>query len=142
MNKNAYKASIDRVLKRAINEIGLTKAELARELNISNQRLNNWIKREKIPGDALPLVSKVIGKSLNWIYSGIDTEIETDNEKDTATPVLQLSSVKNFDSITTGTDKNTQKNLEAISNALLHGEQLNETEKAMLDIIARRFKGD
>ena len=86
MNKNAYKASIDRVLKRAINEMGLTKAELARELNISNQRLNNWIKREKIPGDVLPLVSKVIGKSLNWIYSGIDTEIETGNEKDTATP--------------------------------------------------------
>ena len=70
MSRETNKSSIDRVLDVVLNDMRISKAEFCRKIGVTTQTFNNWIKREKIPGDHLPKIAQVINKSVDWIYTG------------------------------------------------------------------------
>lgn len=90
-----HEAVLDRVMDFVSLEMGLTKAEFCRKLDIGTQNLNNWITRKKIPDSQLMKISHVIGKSIYWILYGREPQGLLD-------PILQeshqLAETKEIDS--------------------------------------------
>ena len=62
-----------KVLNSLLDEKGLKKSDLSRELNLPDQTVRNWFGRESLPGvDAALKVAKFLGVSVEYLMTGKD----------------------------------------------------------------------
>jgi transcriptional regulator with XRE-family HTH domain len=70
-----YKVEIGRRLRVAIEAIGETQAEVARELGVSPTKLGNWLRGDHYPSHwFMKCFSDRYGVSTDWILRGIVSE--------------------------------------------------------------------
>jgi transcriptional regulator with XRE-family HTH domain len=75
MSEAMYKLEVGRRLRVAIEAIGETQAEVARELHVSPTKLGNWLRGDHYPGHwFIKCFCDRYGVSTEWIMRGIVSE--------------------------------------------------------------------
>ena len=64
-----------------LSKNNLTRSNLARDLNISPQRVNNWFSRKKIPFDFIPKIAKYFDINIDEFLNNKKTEKTEKTEK-------------------------------------------------------------
>jgi transcriptional regulator with XRE-family HTH domain len=69
---DATPAARARRLSEAMANAGLRKADLARRCGASAQSVGEWLKTGRIAADRLPAISKAVGRSPEWLATGLE----------------------------------------------------------------------
>lgn len=79
-------------LQKAINDLGISQAELARRLGVKAQSVNGWCNSEILPrSEVLRLLPSVTGYPLSWFFMEDNEAPEDHDPMDTRVPIKPAS---------------------------------------------------
>lgn len=55
-----------------LKQVGLTQADLAREMSINPQNISHWLERQSIPSNHLVKICELLKCSIRWLLIGDD----------------------------------------------------------------------
>lgn len=105
-----------KVLNSLLDEKGLKKSDLSRELNLPDQTVRNWFGRESLPGvDVALKVAKFLGVSVEFLMTGKDASFPS------------MAEPSKFERMFSALTASQRKAVEAVMASYLDGEKSEET---------------